>query len=63
MTPRTTTHLRQAAHLSKCGPRPVLEALIAVERGDSVESVLADFERLPPELYQAVLYLHHEVAI
>ncbi len=36
-----------ARRLSNCGPRPVLEALLAVERGESVNAVLRDFARLP----------------
>ena len=47
---------RWAAHLTECGPRCVLEALRAVERGKSLEAVLADFARLRPETYQATLY-------
>jgi hypothetical protein len=31
----------------------VLEALIAVESGESLDEVLADFGRLSPELYRA----------
>jgi hypothetical protein len=42
-----------ARHLCACGPRPVLEALIAVESGESLDEVLADFGRLSPELYRA----------
>jgi hypothetical protein len=56
----TTTDklFRQAQHLHRCGPRPILEALIAVEKGNSLKSVLADFERLPPETYHATLYFY-----
>lgn len=36
-----------AGHIAKCGARPVLEALLAVERGESVDAVLLDFARLP----------------
>ncbi|MDX0531503.1 hypothetical protein GOC94_30880 [Sinorhizobium medicae] len=36
-----------ARHLAGCGARPVLEALVAIERGESVEAVLLDFSRLP----------------
>ena len=44
-------------HLHRCGPRCILEALIAVDRGDSLDAVLADFERLSPETYHAALML------
>lgn len=37
-----------ARHLAGCGGRPVLEALQAVERGEPVDSVLAEFSHLPP---------------
>ncbi|MCG5477477.1 MAG: hypothetical protein KK478_00160 [Ensifer alkalisoli] len=36
-----------ARHLAGCGARPVLEALHAVERGESVDAVLLDFGLLP----------------
>lgn len=36
-----------ARHLAGCGARPLVEVLIAVERGASVDSVLRDFARLP----------------
>ena len=38
---------RQAPHLHDAGPRPVLEALIAVAAGADLDDVLADFARLP----------------
>src|SRR5262245_26343008 len=51
LTPRRQ---RLAAHLHRCGPRPVLEALLAVERGQSLDLVLEDFARLQPDIYEAV---------
>ena len=39
----------------KCGPRCILEALLAIEAGNPVDAVLADFERLPPETYHAAI--------
>jgi hypothetical protein len=42
-----------ARHLHACGPRPVLEALLEVEAGRPLDVVLADFARLPAELYRA----------
>ena len=53
---------RWAAHLTECGPRCVLEALRAVERGESLEAVLADFARLRPETYHACLYHYGALA-
>jgi hypothetical protein len=56
--PQQITELRQrqAHHLQQCGPRCILEALLAVAKGEPLDTVLADFERLPPEVYHAVLY-------
>ena len=52
---RSPRRQRQAMHLHQCGPRCILEALIAVDSGEPLDSVLADFERLPPRLYHAAL--------
>jgi hypothetical protein len=55
------------AHLCDCGPRPVLEALIAVDAGTPLHEVLEDFGRLPPALYRAmgadVLPIHRFVVV
>jgi hypothetical protein len=40
-----------ARHLHECGPRSVLEALLAVEAGTSLDAVSADFGRLPSTTY------------
>ncbi len=40
---------RAVEHLHGLGPRPVLEALVEVEAGAELDSVLADFARLDPE--------------
>jgi hypothetical protein len=53
---------RQARHLHRRGPRCILEALIAVDSGEPLDAVLADFERLPPELYHATLYHYGALA-
>lgn len=45
--PRSPRRQRQVLHLHRCGPRAILECLIAVERGQPVDDVLADFARLP----------------
>jgi hypothetical protein len=49
---------RQSRHLHECGPRCILEALLAVDRGASVDSVLEDFARLAPETYHATFMLY-----
>ena len=59
---RSARRRRLSDHLHKCGPRCILEALIAVESGKTVDSVLADFERLPPEVYTATLYYYAAMA-
>jgi hypothetical protein len=41
-------------HLYRCGPRPILEALIAVADGQNLDQVLEDFKRLAPETYHAL---------
>jgi hypothetical protein len=43
---------QQVQHLIECGPRCVLEALIAVDEGQALDDVLADFERLYPQTYK-----------
>jgi hypothetical protein len=55
-SPNTRSPPRQhlVRHLHQCGPRPVLEALIAVESGQDLDVVLEDFARLVPEVYAAV---------
>jgi hypothetical protein len=55
--PRCPRRQRQVLHLHKSGPRCVMEALVAVEQGQQLDAVLADFERLPVELFHATLYL------
>lgn len=51
---RSAKRRRLAAHLYRCGRRPVLEALIAVDRGQPLDEVLTDFARIPAEVYKAV---------
>ncbi len=45
---------RAAARLHDLGPRPVLEALIAVAAGGDLDDVLADFARLDPDIVHAL---------
>jgi hypothetical protein len=51
---RSARRQRQVAHLHASGPRPVLEALIGVEKGQPLDDVLTDFARLPVAIYHAV---------
>jgi hypothetical protein len=51
---RSARRQRLVAHLHRCGPRPVLEALVAIENGRPVDAVLEDFGRLQPDVFKAV---------
>jgi hypothetical protein len=51
---RNPRRQRLVAHLHACGPRPVLEALLAVAAGQSLDLVLEDFRRLAPEIYRTL---------
>jgi hypothetical protein len=51
---RSARRQRLARHLHAAGARPILEALIAVEQGQSLDAVLADFARVPIEVYHAL---------
>ena len=51
---RNARRQRQTAHLHAAGPRPVLEALIAIEKGQPLDDVLADFARVPVATYHAL---------
>lgn len=42
------------AHLHRAGPRPVLEAMLELERGHELDLVLEQFGRVPVEAYHAV---------
>ena len=53
---------RLCQQLHESGPRPVLEALIAVECGQTLDEVLEEFARIPPELYRATLYFYGALA-
>jgi hypothetical protein len=52
--PRSLRRQRLAAHLYRCGPRPVFGALLAAKTRREFESILHDFSRLPPHLCHAV---------
>jgi len=51
---RNDKRQRQVAHLYAAGPRPVLEALLAVAAGQSIDDVLADFSRIPSTTYHLI---------
>lgn len=55
-TRRSARRQHLSRHLHAAGPRPVLEALLAVDNGQPLDEVLENFGRLPPELYHATLY-------
>jgi hypothetical protein len=57
-TARSARRYHQVDHLRQCGNRAILEALLAVEAGQSIDAVLTDFSRLPPELYEQTLKLY-----
>jgi hypothetical protein len=58
---RSARRMRLCSHLHSAGPRPVLEALIAVESGQDLDAVLEDFARLPADFYRDVLNIYHAV--
>lgn len=49
---RTSRRQRLVKHLMECGPRPVLEALIQTEAGTPLDTVLASYAKLQPELFE-----------
>ena len=51
---RSARRQRLAEHIHQAGPRPVLEALLAVENGEPLDDVLEDFGRIPVSTYMAV---------
>ena len=51
---RSARRIRLSTQLHAAGPRPVLEALLAVESGQPLDDVLEDFARVPADIYHAV---------
>jgi hypothetical protein len=51
---RSARRMRLCTHLHAAGPRPVLEALMAVDSGQPLDDVLEDFARVPADIYHAV---------
>ena len=58
---RSARRMQLCAHLHAAGPRPVLEALIAVDSGRDLDEVLEDFARLPADFYHAVFAIYSNV--
>ena len=48
---RTPRRQRLCKHLHAAGPRPVLEALLAVDSGQPLDDVLEGFARIPSSFY------------
>jgi hypothetical protein len=48
---RSPRRQRLAAHLHACGPRPMFEAMLALEAGEALDDVLAAYGRLPVRVY------------
>jgi hypothetical protein len=57
---RTLRRQYLSAQIHAAGPRPVLEALIAVHEGADLDNVLADFARIPAEVYHAMGASHFQ---
>jgi hypothetical protein len=51
---RSPRRQRLASHLHRCGARPVLEALLAMERSQPLDAVLDDFGRILAHVYRTV---------
>ena len=51
---RSARRIQLCADLHAAGPRPVLEALIAVDSGQPLDDVLEDFGRIPVDICHAV---------
>ena len=48
---RNEKRQRQVAHLYAAGPRPVLEAFLAIDAGGDIDTVLTDFARVAVSTY------------
>ena len=51
---RNARRRRLSKHLHEAGPRPVLEALIAVDSGQPLDDVLEDYARIPSSFFSIV---------
>jgi hypothetical protein len=54
VSPRSLERQRLVLHLWRCGPRPILEALLEVSTGKHLDVVLQDFARIQPATYKSV---------
>jgi hypothetical protein len=52
--PDTPRRRRLAQHLFDCGPRSVMEAVLAIGAGEPIDDVLEDFARVPAGLFTAM---------
>jgi hypothetical protein len=50
---RNARRQRLVQHLHDAGPRPTLEVLLAVEKGQPLDLVLSEFARVPVATYHA----------
>jgi hypothetical protein len=57
---RTRRRQYLSAQIHAAGPRPVLEAMIAVHEGAHIDDVLVDFARIPAEAYHAMGASHFQ---
>jgi hypothetical protein len=48
---RTARRRRLCKHLHAAGPRPVLEALLAVDSGQPLDDVLEEYVRIPSSFF------------
>ena len=51
---RSVMRQQLVAHLVAAGARPVLEAIIAIEKGEPVDAVLAAFAKVPVSTYRSI---------
>lgn len=51
---RTPRRQHLAAHLHRCGVRPMFEAMLELEAGQPLDEVLERYCRLVPELYASI---------
>jgi hypothetical protein len=65
--PRNSNRQRLVQHLVRCGERCVLEGLVAIENGQSVDDMLEDFGRVPAATFHRVgaskLPIPHELTL
>jgi hypothetical protein len=60
---RSARRMQLCKHLHAAGPRPVLEALIAVQSGQDLDDVLEDFARIPASVYRALGIIYNSTNV